>query len=111
MNENNLAKYATFTLFFKAMSLSIPLILLDIPFGIISIISGIIILSAFLGSEILMFIILLLYNIARPIIYSVALVNTIKGPQDFIAIAFYIILAVQIPSIIKNLIFSISSFK
>ena len=111
MNENKIIKYALLTLFFKDLSISIPLIFLDVPLLIISIVSGIIILSVFIGSEVFSFVLLQIYNVARPIIYIIALIGTIKGTQDFIAIAFYIILAVQIPSMIKNLIFFFSSFK
>ena len=110
MNENNFINYSITTLFFKSLSITIALIMLHAPVIVIVAVPIVMFLPMLIGSPIIVAIVLYAYNLFRPIFYIAALIITTKGQQDVFAIAFYIISAVQIPSMLLNLFHTISSF-
>lgn len=117
MNDNqinNAFNYLLLRCFLRSLSISIPFILIDMHFDL-SLPTVIISLIAFLPllipfkSFILAF--EWIYNLLlRPGLYIFALVITIQGKQDFVAIAFYIIAAIQAYNIFKYFIFYIINF-
>lgn len=92
--------------FLRSVSLAIPLLIIDFtyntsfPLIIISVIGFLpILIHSLKFNMVLEF----LYNIVlRPGLYIWALIVTIQGTQDLIAIAFYVLAALQGYSIIKN---------
>lgn len=103
MNTDRSFKYALFILFLMSLSLTIPLIFLNAPWWVLSIVTLAVFATALSGSELIALVYRLIHNIVlRPGLYIWALVITINGPQDFLAIAFYIIAGLQALSIIKN---------
>jgi hypothetical protein len=108
MDNERSYKYALIKLLFMSLSLTVPLIMIGASSLIISLISLIVFVSALCGNVLIAYIYRVLQNIIlRPGLYIWALIATIRGPQDFIAICFYIIFALQIINIIKNFIFEI----
>ena len=111
-DTQNGLKSVLFTMVLMSISLTLPLIMLDAPFGIILVATTIIFLPCILMfvppledlTSISYIIIWHLYNIVRPILYICGLVVTIQGTQDFFAIAFYILMGLQSMNIIKNFI-------
>ena len=86
------------------MSLSIPLVMLDAPLWVTLLAPLLVYTPLLIYSMAYTTLLLCAYDIVRPALYVWALVVTICGVQDFFAIAFYIIVALQIFSIIKRFI-------
>ena len=111
MNTDRAINYGLFMMLLKSLSLSIPLIIIDAPFWVISIVSFVMFLPFIIKSDWTVIAIIALYTILlRPGLYIWALVVAINGPQDIVAIAFYIIAGLQATSIIKNFIVYLISF-
>lgn len=91
-----------------SLSLIIPLIMLESPIWLIGLVTFIMFSPLLFASLIYAAILYFSYDIIRPILYIWALVVTIQGKQDFFAVAFYILMALQAASIIKRLIGSVS---
>lgn len=87
-----------------ALSITLPLLMLDAPVWLMTIVDLILLSPMLLCSVKLTQIIPFAYYIINPIIYISALVVSIQGPQDFFAIAFYILMGIQAPRMIKNFI-------
>lgn len=103
MNENNSKNYLYIKLIGMCLSVIFPLAVLDTPFWISGLVGLAIFSPVIFGSESLFVAVCALYSlIARPALYIWALVVTIGGPQDTIAILFYILAGIQAFSIIKN---------
>lgn len=95
----------TYTLiknFLMSLSLTIALVMLNAPFWLISIATFFVFSPLFFGSFTYAALVQLVYDLGRPILYIWALVVTIQGKQDFFAIAFYILAALQIITILKR---------
>ena len=105
MNNNNSFGYLLRQLFLMSLSLCIPLVLIGASGWIITIASIIIFATALSGNTGIAYIYRLLHNIIlRPGLYVWALIVTIAGPQDAVAIGFYIVLVCQTKNIIGNFI-------
>lgn len=103
--ENN---YLLFKLFLMQLSIAIPLIMLNAPLWL-SIGATLIVYSPLLfGSMSYAVFFFCAYDFIRPALYIWALVYTIQGNQDSVAIAFYIICGLQVISMMKRLIGTIS---
>ena len=100
--------YVLFQSFLMSLSLLVPLIMLDTPILIICIITFLIFSPLLFKSLKFAMILYITYDIARPILYVCGLIVTVLGKQDFFAIAFYILMALQAWNIIKKLIGTIS---
>jgi hypothetical protein len=107
MNEKE-NKYALFQLFLMQLSISIALVALDAPFFLILVVPLLVFSPLFFYSLTYNVILLCLYNIIRPILYTWALIITIGGKQDFFAVAFYVIFALQVINMISNFIGSVA---
>ena len=105
---NNRENYMLGHLFLMQLSLVLPLVMLDAPLWLILVASLLIFSPLLLASTTYTTILLCAYDIIRPILYIWALVATIGGVQDFFAIAFYVLFALQILSIVKKAIGTIS---
>ena len=103
MNDKNF-RYLCFQLVLMGLSINLPLIMLDAPFWLMSAILFIVISPLVFPSLSYTTILMWIYDITRPILYIWALVVTISGTQDFLAIAFYILLGLQILVIIRRFI-------
>lgn len=91
----------------KALSLSIPLIMLNAPTWLI-IATILLVFAPFVFASSTFYLVTYnLYHIARPFLYIWAVIVTAQGEQDFIAIAFYIATGIQAYSILKNLFLEI----
>lgn len=97
--ENN---YVFIQVFLMSASLTIALIMLNAPIWLISIAVFLLFSPLIFGSLLWATIVYIIYDIVRPILYIWALVVTIQGKQDFIAIAFYILAALQVINILKR---------
>jgi len=96
-------RYALFYLFLMSLSLTIPLIIIGSSSWIIILVTVAVFASALCGNPLIALIYRQLHNIIlRPGLYIWAIIVAISGPQDFVAIAFYIIAFLQIWNIIKN---------
>ena len=110
MQENS-KKVVLLTLFGMAFSLSIAMLAIRAPVFLTAAVITLIFLPYISPSTTVFVAVTNIYNIlARPILYIWAFVVTIKGPQDYLAIAFYIIAGVQVISIVKNFIVYLSIF-
>lgn len=107
MNEKNYTKRMLRLLLPMVLSLTLPLLMLDAPVWLMTIVDLIILSPWVFRSEGLSVIVPFAYYIVKPIIYVWALVVTILGVQDFFAIAFYILMGIQTPKMIINFIGSI----
>lgn len=119
MKENKLLWF--FVL--RMVSVSIPLIILDAHMIVILLVNLLVFLPQLVAPIVSMesalavfsFSDLLYHLLLRPCLYVAALVVSVQGPQDFIAIAFYILAGVQAFNIIKSflgyIISLVSSFK
>jgi hypothetical protein len=96
------AKYIYIIIFLRSLSLILPLIMLDTPIWLICIVTFILFSPLLFGSLLYTGILYCLYDIVRPILYICGLVVTIQGKQDFFAIAFYVLMGLQIVNIIKR---------
>lgn len=105
MNSNNSSGYLIFRHTLMYISLAIPLAILPVPIWVALVVPALVYLPIIMFSPTIFGIVQLLYSLLlRPGLYIWALVFTIGGKQDFIAIAFYILFALQLWSIIKNFI-------
>lgn len=105
MENDRYFNYALRTLFFMSLSLTIPLILIEASGWFLLLVPIVVFSSALCGSVTIAYIYRVLHNIIlRPGLYIWALIATIRGPQDIIAIGFYIVFALQLRNIIGNLI-------
>ena len=89
----------------RAFSLCVPFIIIANVYDwsiCTFLISAITFLPLFIPSEIFIMIFEFIYNvILRPTLYIWALVLTVQGEKDFIAISFYIITGLQVFNILK----------
>ena len=108
MKEQNYTKQMLCLLLPMVLSLTLPLLMLDAPVWLMTIVNLIILSPWLFESKGLSMIVPFAYYIIKPVLYIWALVITILGVQDFFAIAFYILMAIQTPRMIKNFIGSIS---
>ena len=105
MDENQSFRYLLFQLFLMSLSVAIPLIVIGASGWVITITTIVIFATALSGNSGIAYIYRIIHNILlRPGLYIWALVVAISGPQDIIAIGFYIVIAVQAKNIITNLI-------
>ena len=102
-NQERPLKYILFKLCLMQLSLMLPLIMMDTPILIIIIVTTLVFLPLLLGSLWMSIILSCLYDIVRPILYIIGIIITIQGQQDFFAIAFYILTALQSINIVKKL--------
>ena len=105
--NNKEFKYVSFQLVLKSLSICLPLIMLDAPFWLMSAILFIVISPLVFPSLSYTTILMWIYDITRLILYIWALVVTISGTQDFLAIVFYILFGLQIFSIISSFLYTI----
>ena len=88
-----------------SLSLAIPMILIGASGWIITIVTILIFATTLSGNVGIAYIYRAIHNILlRPGLYIWATIVVIGGPQDFVAIGFYVVLAFQIKSIVCNLI-------
>ena len=104
MKEQNYTKQMLKLLLPMVISITIPLLMLDAPIWLMVVVDLIILSPMLFWSRSLSVIVPYAYYIIKPILYVWALVVTILGVQDFFAIAFYILMALQTPNMIKNFI-------
>lgn len=99
---NQQGNYIYILVFLRSLSLTLPLIMLDAPIWVICLATFILFSPLLFGSLLYTGIVYCLYDIVRPILYIWGLVVTIQGKQDFFAIAFYVLMGLQIVNIIKR---------
>lgn len=87
--------YILLTSVLKTASISIALLMMDVPLLIILLITAFLHLPAFKPSAATALIVEYTYNIARPILYIAATVIAAGGDQNFFTIAFYILTGIQ----------------
>lgn len=104
MKEQDYTKTMSRLLIPMVISITIPLLMLDTPVWLMAMVNLIILSPMLLVSFRLSTIVPYAYYIVKPILYVWALVVTILGVQDFLAIAFYILMGIQTPRMIKNFI-------
>lgn len=104
MKEQDYTKEMLWLLIPMVVSITIPLLMLDTPVWLMAIINLMILSPMLLVSLKLSTIVPYAYYIINPILYVWALIVTIIGVQDFLAIAFYILMAIQTPKMMKNFI-------
>lgn len=104
MKEQDYTKKMLGLLMPMVVSITIPLLMIGAPVWLMTIIDLIILSPMLLVSIRLTTIVPYAYYIIKPILYVWALVVTILGVQDFLAIAFYVLMAIQTPRMIKNFI-------
>ena len=104
MNEQNYTKRMLWLLMPMVLSITLPLLMLNAPVWLMVVVDLIILSPWILVSLKLSVIIPYTYYIIKPLLYVWALVVTILGVQDFFAIAFYILMGIQTPRMIKNFI-------
>ena len=102
--ERNRERYTLFQLFLMSLSLTIALIMLNAPIWVITVATLLVFSPCFFRSLAYSAFLFCTYDILRPIIYVCALVVTAQGKQDFFAIAFYVLAALQLISILKRFI-------
>jgi hypothetical protein len=103
-NQDNYTRVMLRMLIPMVVSITLPLIMLDTPVWLITIINMIILSPMLFMSITLSSLIPFAYHIIKPILYIWALVVTILGKQDFLAITFYILMGIQIPKMLMNFI-------
>ncbi len=96
--------YAQIQLLLMSLSISLPLIIMNAPLLLILITTLLIFSPAMSKSLYVGVIVFCLYDIVRPILYIAGIIVAAQGPQDFVAIAFYIITGLQALSILKKFI-------
>lgn len=104
MEEQNYTKQMLWLLLPMSLSITLALMMLGTSIWLISAVNLLILSPMLFLSKKLAVIVPYVYYIANPILYVWALVVTIQGPQDFFAIAFYILMAIQVPKMIVNFI-------
>lgn len=111
MDNNRSFGLVMLKLLLMSLSLTIPLIIIGASGWIIAFITITVFASALSGREGIALIYRQLHNIIlRPGLYIWALIVAIYGPQDFIAIGFYIVTGLQALNIIRNFITEILLF-
>lgn len=111
MRENNENKLLRRTFFWRSISLSIPLILIGLEFGLhyMYLLSLVAFIPLLYYSEVLFLIEEFIYNVLlRPGLYIIALVITVSGKQDIVSVIFYVLAGLQAFNIIKYLFFYIA---
>lgn len=112
-NNNGSDKYLLRRYFWQSLSITLPLIMIGLSLDLsmwICLLPSIIYLPLIIRSVALFGLIEHTYNlIARPGLYIWGLVLTIQGEQDYIAIVFYILTGLQIISIVKWFVFSVTT--
>ena len=84
-------------------SISIPLIMLDVPLWVLIVVDlSITVLMSF--SSFFNILLSSLYCIVKPVLYIWALVFAVQGSQNFWAIAYYIVMGLQVPFMVMNLL-------
>ena len=91
-------------IFLMALSLTLALVMMYAPSILITVTIFLLLSPLIFGSVTYAFIVYAIYDIVRPILYTWALVVTIQGKQDFVAIMFYVLTALQVINIIKRFI-------
>lgn len=109
MKEQDYTRKMLCLLLPMALSLTLPLLMLDAPIWLMTVVDIIILSPMLFWSQSLAVIVPRAYYLIKPILYIWALVVTILGAQDFFAIAFYILMGLQIPKMIMNFIGTIIS--
>lgn len=108
---NKIFRYLLISSFLRAISLSIPLIMIYVNTDIslpLTLLSFIPFLQILIHSENFVLFIEFVYNVVlRPVVYIIALITTIQANQDFISIIFYALFALQIINIIKHFLFGL----
>lgn len=104
MNDKDYNKQMLRLLLPMVLSLTLPLLMLNAPVWLMVVVDLIILSPMLLWSLKLSIIVPYAYYIINPILYVWALIVTILGVQDFFAIAFYILMGLQTPKMIKNFI-------
>ena len=102
MKEQNYTKKMLMMLLPMALSLTLPLLMLNAPVWLMTVVDLIILSPLLFWSLKLSVFIPYAYYIIKPILYIWALVVTLLGAQDFLAIAFYILMGIQTPKMIMN---------
>ena len=103
MNGNRSLSYLLLNRTIMYMSLALPLIVLPVPLWVTLAVPAFVYLSVLMPSPTVEFIVKFLYSfLLRPGLYIAALVFAIGGKQDFVAISFYILAALQSFFIVKN---------
>lgn len=85
-----------------SLSIIIPLVMLYAPSWVISVATFLVLSPLIFSSMTYTFILYNIYYLVKPILYVCAFVTTIQGQQDFVAIAFYILFALQAISMVKG---------
>lgn len=101
-NQNYSLTGILFLMSLMFISLTVPIVMLDAPIWLIAVIGALIYSPIIFASGWLTVVVGYGYHLARPVLYICALIVTIQGKQDFLAIAFYILMGLQIISIIKG---------
>jgi hypothetical protein len=105
MDNNNSFGLMLRKLFFMSLSLCIPLIIIGASGWIITLVTIIVFATALSGNMLIAYIFRVLHNIIlRPGLYIWALIVTITGQQDLVAIGFYIAIVLQAKNIIGNFV-------
>ena len=105
MEENTSLGFLLRQLLLMSVSVAIPLIMIGAAGWIITLSTIIVFATALSGNVGIAYFYRILHNILiRPGLYIWALIVTIAGPQDIVAIGFYIVLACQVINIIGNFI-------
>ena len=107
-NNNNSPRYILRKLFLMSLSIVFPLILIGTPGWGLTLATIVIFAAELSNNALISYIYRMIHNIfLRPGLYICALIITITGPQDFIAIVFYIALGFQIKNIAENFVVGI----
>ena len=101
-NQNYSLTGILFLMSLMFISLTLPLVMLEAPIWLIAVIGALIYSPIIFASGWLTVVVGYGYHLARPVLYICALIVTIQGEQDFFAIAFYILMGLQIINIIKG---------
>ncbi len=105
MDNNPSIRFLLIQLFFMSLSLAIPLIIIGASGWIITLVIIIVYATALSGRFVIAYIYRIIHNILlRPGLYIWAFIVTITGPQDIVAIGFYIALVLQAQNIISNFV-------
>lgn len=103
-NDRSFA-WLSLRLLLMSLSINIPLIIIGTPFWVNILAIVAIFATAFSGNAGIAYIYRIIHNILlRPGLYIWALIVTITGPQDLVAIGFYIAFVFQLKNIIGNFI-------
>lgn len=103
-NQDNYIKTMLITLLPMVLSITLPLLMLNAPIWLMVVVDLIILSPMLFVSLKLSVIVPYAYYIIKPILYIWALVVTILGVQDFFAIAFYILMGIQVPKMLMNFV-------